>query len=125
MRSRWSRTASAHPLVFHCAAGKDRTGVLAALVLDILGVDRQLIVDDYVLTASRLDRIRARQRSDPETAKRMAEAPHLFAVKAATMETFLGGLHERYGGAREWALAAGVSAAAVDALSEQLVDPGS
>ncbi len=117
--------ASAHPLVFHCAAGKDRTGVLAALVLDILGVDRQLIVDDYVLTASRLDRIRARQRSDPETAKRMAEAPHLFAVKAATMETFLGGLHERYGGAREWALAAGVSAAAVDALSEQLVDPGS
>ena len=34
------------PLVFHCAAGKDRTGVLAASVLDILGVEDEVIVAD-------------------------------------------------------------------------------
>jgi protein-tyrosine phosphatase len=114
--------ATAYPLVFHCAAGKDRTGVLAALVLDIVGVAREVIVEDYVLTATRLDLIRARQRSDPQTAKSMAEAPHLFAVKAATMEAFLDGLHERHGGAREWALRAGVPAAVVGALRDQLVE---
>jgi protein-tyrosine phosphatase len=38
------------PLVFHCAAGKDRTGIAAALLLDLLGVDKALIFEDYALT---------------------------------------------------------------------------
>jgi protein-tyrosine phosphatase len=80
---------SSYPLVFHCAAGKDRTGVLAALALDIVGVDREVIVEDYVLTAGRMDLIRARQRIDPETAQRMIDAPQLFEVEARTMEVFL------------------------------------
>jgi protein-tyrosine phosphatase len=38
------------PLVFHCSAGKDRTGVAAALVLMALGVSREQVVEDYALT---------------------------------------------------------------------------
>lgn len=38
------------PLMFHCAAGKDRTGIAAALLLDLLGVSRERIVEDYILT---------------------------------------------------------------------------
>lgn len=38
------------PLVFHCAAGKDRTGIAAALLLDLLGVSRDLVSADYALT---------------------------------------------------------------------------
>jgi protein-tyrosine phosphatase len=38
------------PLVFHCAAGKDRTGIAAALLLDLLGVERAVIMQDYALT---------------------------------------------------------------------------
>lgn len=38
------------PLVFHCAAGKDRTGIAAALLLDLLGVPRERVIDDYALT---------------------------------------------------------------------------
>ena len=38
------------PLVFHCSAGKDRTGIAAALLLDLLGVSRQDIIDDYLLS---------------------------------------------------------------------------
>ncbi len=38
------------PLVFHCAAGKDRTGIAAALLLELLGVERVQVVADYVLT---------------------------------------------------------------------------
>ena len=39
------------PAVFHCTAGKDRTGVLAALLLGIAGVPRERIVEDYALSA--------------------------------------------------------------------------
>lgn len=39
---------SSYPLLFHCSAGKDRTGILAALLLDFLGTPRELIYDDYL-----------------------------------------------------------------------------
>lgn len=41
--------------LFHCAAGKDRTGMAAALILTALGVDREAIVEDYMLTAKYFD----------------------------------------------------------------------
>ena len=43
------------PLVFHCAAGKDRTGVAAALILALLGVDDEQIVEDYLLTQKEIE----------------------------------------------------------------------
>jgi protein-tyrosine phosphatase len=43
------------PLVFNCAAGKDRTGIAAALVLTALGVPRETVFDDYVLTEQFFD----------------------------------------------------------------------
>ena len=110
--------------MFHCAAGKDRTGVLAALTLDILGVERDVIIEDYVLTASRMDLIRARQRIDPDTAKRMLEAPQIFGVEARTMEIFLDVLHGHHGGGRQWALAAGVSDETLDVISRLLLTSG-
>jgi protein-tyrosine phosphatase len=47
-------------VIVHCAAGKDRTGVVVALALDLVGVDRDAILADYLLTAERLDAIIAR-----------------------------------------------------------------
>jgi protein-tyrosine phosphatase len=52
------------PLLFHCAAGKDRTGIVAALLLALLGVDDELVFDDYMLTKryrteQRIDELRA------------------------------------------------------------------
>ncbi|MFG2841595.1 tyrosine-protein phosphatase [Kitasatospora sp. NPDC048296] len=41
------------PLLFHCSAGKDRTGWAAALVLTALGVDRETVLADYLLTNER------------------------------------------------------------------------
>lgn len=41
---------SEQPLVFHCTAGKDRTGWAAALILHALGVPREQVVEDYLLT---------------------------------------------------------------------------
>lgn len=45
---------SAEPTVFHCTAGKDRTGLAAALLLHTLGATREEILDDYLLTNQRL-----------------------------------------------------------------------
>lgn len=45
------------PLVFHCAAGKDRTGVAAALILSLLGVSDQVIIEDYLITQSQISRL--------------------------------------------------------------------
>ena len=42
---------SKYPFIIHCTAGKDRTGVVSSLLLDLLGVSRQQIVDDYLLSA--------------------------------------------------------------------------
>jgi hypothetical protein len=112
------------PAVFHCAAGKDRTGVLAALVLDLVGVEREVIVADYVLTAERMPLIMERYAKDPAFAERLARTPaSRFAVVADTMERFLDGLDLRFGGARGWALHAGVPAATLDRLAGLLVDP--
>jgi protein-tyrosine phosphatase len=44
------------PLVFNCSAGKDRTGVAAALILRVLGVPEETIVEDYLLSNSAYDR---------------------------------------------------------------------
>lgn len=38
------------PLIFHCFAGKDRTGFAAAVILKMAGIDNQQIIDDYLLT---------------------------------------------------------------------------
>jgi protein-tyrosine phosphatase len=111
-----------YPLVFHCAAGKDRTGVLAALVLDILGVHPDVIVEDYMLTATRIDMIRARLRRDPVWGERIDQIPaSRLSVQEGTMDQFLAALHERHGGAKGWALAAGVAPASLDRMSALLL----
>jgi protein-tyrosine phosphatase len=117
---------ASHPLVFHCAAGKDRTGVLAALILDIVGVERRSIVQDYVLTASRMDAIverLSRNRTEGGMDFQIpAQIPAgALTVEATTMEEFLDGVDQRHGGARRWALAAGVPDDALEALSTLLV----
>jgi protein-tyrosine phosphatase len=43
-------SASGHPVLFHCAAGKDRTGFAAAILLRILGVSHETVMEDYLLT---------------------------------------------------------------------------
>lgn len=49
--------AADEPLVFHCASGKDRTGIIAALVLSLLGVEEDTVVEDFALTGLATDRL--------------------------------------------------------------------
>jgi protein tyrosine/serine phosphatase len=116
---------STHPLVFHCTAGKDRTGVLSALVLDCLGVERATIVDDYMHTAAVLHLILDRLRQHPVYGTHLAAAagqPARFGVEAETMNDFLDGVDERYGGAAGWARSQGISDDVLDQLRAILLD---
>jgi protein-tyrosine phosphatase len=112
-----------YPLVFNCFLGKDRTGVLAALVLDCLGVERSEIVEDYALTSTRVPLIVKKLRSDPTYRDSIDRTdPVMLGANAVTMIDFLEGLEQRFGGARQWALGAGVSEGELDSMSELLLE---
>ena len=53
------------PVVFHCTAGKDRTGFAAALLLSALGVERETIMQDYLLTNQLYRRVPSLEGSGP------------------------------------------------------------
>src|SRR4030095_16581068 len=93
------------PAVFHCEAGCDRTGVLAAAVLSLLGVAEDVIAEDYALTAPALPAIHAGFR---EVAERLGlpTRPGVsveWSPEAAMMAGALKLARERWGGMREWA----------------------
>jgi len=98
--------------------------VLAALVLDIVGVDPDAIVADYVITAGRMELILGRYQADPGFAERMATVPaNRFSVEAQSMERFLAELYNRFGGGRAWAVAAGVAPESLDRVEDLLLEP--
>ena len=112
------------PAVFHCTVGKDRTGMVAALVLELVGVEADAIVDDYVLTDARMPMIIERFRAQRQTQEVAAQAlpAGVARAEAHSMRVFLEAVERGYGGAAGWARAAGVSDDAVARLRELLVD---
>jgi protein-tyrosine phosphatase len=112
------------PAVFHCAAGKDRTGLLAALVLGVVGVPREYVLADYGLTADAIPRMHEwAARQFPEMAERIRATPAVFfAALPEALDVVLGEVCERYGSIRGYAAALGVSDAAVDGLTAALTD---
>jgi protein-tyrosine phosphatase len=116
------------PAVFHCAAGKDRTGVLAAVILDAVGVTADAIVTEYALTEQRIEAIRARL-ARLETYRRMravaqAQGRGVMAANEGTMRRFLSHLREAYGGGAGYLGAHGFSDEELAALKRALVDDG-
>jgi hypothetical protein len=110
------------PAIFHCAAGKDRTGVLAAILLDAVGVEEDAIVADYALTGRHMDRVIARLCRLPWYREAMSLLPtraHL--AEPETMRRFLRDLHTEHGGAATWLIARGLDPAALDTLRWSLV----
>ena len=111
-------------VVVHCAAGKDRTGTVVAMALDVAGVPHDEIVADYVLTGERLERIVARLM--PRDAYGPALAQQKLAdqmPRAESMRAILDAVDEGWGGAGGWLLAHGWSQAEVERLRARLTEP--
>jgi protein-tyrosine phosphatase len=112
-------------VLVHCAAGKDRTGLISALLLGLVGVPAGTIAADYALTAELLrPRDQEWLASSPpgERAEREALLAR-FAPTAEVMLEVLDGLTRRYGGVERYLAAAGASPADVDRLRERLLAP--
>ena len=111
------------PTVVHCAAGKDRTGLVVALVLGIAGVRDEAIVADYMATAQNMQRINERFQTWPRYRDHMAAAdPELYRVQEHAIRAFLRELRQRHGGARGWARHRGIPEPLLNLLADRLVE---
>jgi protein-tyrosine phosphatase len=107
----------------HCAAGKDRTGVVSALALEVAGVTREAIVADYVATGERLERILERLRASETYRLDLDSTPadsHL--PRAEYMGQFLATLDADFGGPMAWLTSNGWTPADTASLRARLRD---
>jgi protein-tyrosine phosphatase len=113
------------PAVFHCTAGKDRTGVLAALVLGHLGVPDDDIAADYALTEEAMALTRAWVKvHDLELASHYATFPDwVFEARAETMQAFLAAIRAEHGSVTGLIETLGVAPATLASLASSLLDP--
>jgi len=112
------RFAAAGPTLVHCAAGKDRTGVFVALVLDAVGVERDAVVADYALSGERMEALFARWTAAAGLPMPDDLTPHL--PRAEAMAAVLDHLDGEHGGAAGWLRAHGLEADAFARLHARL-----
>ena len=120
------------PMLFHCTAGKDRSGIASAFLLETLGVDREVVLDDYCLS----NELRSRQRIaelTPQFAKIGIDIDDVRAILSApraVMASVLDELDSRYGrqqsngtriGVEGCLLAHGLDPAALETLRANLL----
>jgi protein-tyrosine phosphatase len=87
----------------HCAAGKDRTGVVVAVALSAIGVRRQAVIADYAATGERIGPLLARLRRSPTYEDDISSEPdESQRPRPETMAAFLEQVDSRYGGAAQW-----------------------
>ncbi len=109
--------------IAHCAAGKDRTGVVSALALTVAGVERDAIIDDYVRTADRIDKIIGRLRSTATYAADLDDrAVDSHRPRAETMRTFFDRVDSEFGGPMTWLAKWDWTSTDTDALRTRLLD---
>jgi protein tyrosine/serine phosphatase len=108
-------------VLVHCAAGKDRTGVVVALALDAVGVDREAIISDYMASAERIFAIMARLVSS-ETYRSELEGrdPRAHAPVPGTMDRVLQLVDDVFGGSTEWLSSHGLTASELDRLRARI-----
>jgi len=107
----------------HCAAGKDRTGVVVALALSAVGVQRDAVIADYSASGDRIAAILARLRASPTYADDIDRLPaDAHRPRAETMAAFLEQVDVRYGGVIAWLTGHGFGEEEVRRLRTSLLD---
>lgn len=106
-------------VLFHCAVGKDRTGVIAMLLLELAGVEQQDIIADYAVSDIYLsDIIRQQQAAFGSTIP-----DYTLYSRPASMRRTLEHLCGKYGGAENYLTGCGLSQAELRAVLDKLVQP--
>jgi protein-tyrosine phosphatase len=111
-------------VLVHCAAGKDRTGVVVALALDAAGVDRRVIARDYLASDQRIEAIMARLLSSPTYRSELeGHDPRTHAPVPGTMERLFEIIDDSFGGSVAWLSAHGLTNSELEQLRRR-IDPG-
>lgn len=116
-------TSTTGPTLVHCAAGKDRTGVLVAVLLRAAGVGRQAVLEDYLRTGQNVSALVARLAWDisgfDEEDRLLAQ--HLVGTSATALQAVLDELDAAPGGILGWLDACAVPAPTLQAWTQRLV----
>jgi protein tyrosine/serine phosphatase len=110
---------AAAPVVVHCMAGKDRTGVVCALTLSLLGVSDEDIATDYALTEAAMRSLTEYLRVHNPTA--IEGNDHMFDSPRAAMLMFLADLRTLHGSVEKYVREIGVTAEELAAMRESLL----
>lgn len=112
------------PALVHCTAGKDRTGLVIALVLSSVGVDDEVVAADYAVTADLLtpEFFAGVDRTHVVPEGEFDPTP-LYGADAASMRQTLDAVRDLYGGAQDYLVRHGVSRDGLLRLSDELVVP--
>lgn len=110
--------------LFHCAAGKDRTGVTAAVLLGLLGVPPEEIAADYHATAGAMAAfVEWLMLEHPDAVDAMtSQPPEYLEAPMEAMTAFLAVVDDRYGSIEGYVVGLGVASSTVDRLRSVLID---
>lgn len=107
------------PAVIHCTAGKDRTGIVVAVLLEVLGVPRASILDDYMATERNLARVTQRTAALP-SARHNPARPENLSLSARSIEEVFDVI-DGAGGVTSWLAGYGVPVGVPVALRDRLL----
>ena len=107
------------PALFHCNAGKDRTGVLGATLLSVLGVSREDVVADFLMTNEVIDGILARIKKMPGFQDSTRDG--IMAPQSA-IEKFLDVMQREFGGSESYLLRHGVQQETINVFKESMLE---
>ena len=105
-----------NPFLFHCSAGKDRTGMIAALLLDLAKVDTELIIANYTESVNNLGPLieKFAQENDPKLRA-------FLSSNRTDIEPFLKNLEAQYGGSEGYLQVIGLSEKNIEDLRESFL----
>jgi protein tyrosine/serine phosphatase len=117
-------TRSEGAALVHCAAGKDRTGVIVALALTVAGVRREAVVADYAATGEKLDAVLDRLRGSRTYADDVDRKPaSSHEPRPETMAAFLEQMDSSHGGVTRWLTDHGFGEDDLELLRARLRNP--
>jgi hypothetical protein len=109
------------PALFYCVVGKDRTGIVAAILLALLGVPDAAIAADYAATADSFDRFLELASQDGGPAGGHPVDPSLLTAETGTMLSFLGWIRAEFGSAENLVTGIGIDQATIASLRRNLL----